>query len=94
MKMLGNSTHGLLSHQKQLLYCSCIVPLATYGCRLWYFSGAKIVNKLKLLRQMQRNTTLWIMGMFRTSPSGDVESLAGLIPIHLHLKKLTKHASL
>ncbi|KXN85215.1 hypothetical protein AN958_11580, partial [Leucoagaricus sp. SymC.cos] len=49
MKMLGNSTCRLLPHQKQLLYRSCIVPLTIYGCRLWYFSGAKIVSKLKLL---------------------------------------------
>ncbi|KXN84002.1 hypothetical protein AN958_00649 [Leucoagaricus sp. SymC.cos] len=34
MKMLGNSMCGLLPHQKQLLYHSCIVPLATYGCQL------------------------------------------------------------
>ncbi|KXN91271.1 hypothetical protein AN958_01406, partial [Leucoagaricus sp. SymC.cos] len=30
MKMLGNSTHGLLPHQKCLLYYSYIIPLATY----------------------------------------------------------------
>ncbi|KXN81828.1 hypothetical protein AN958_03659 [Leucoagaricus sp. SymC.cos] len=85
---------GLLPHQKQLLYRSCIVPLATYGCWLWYFSGAKIVSKLKLLQQMQRNAALWITGTFHTSPSGGVESLAGLIPIYLHLKKLTKQVAL
>ncbi|KXN86745.1 hypothetical protein AN958_09736 [Leucoagaricus sp. SymC.cos] len=94
MKMLGNSTCGLLPHQKQLLYRSCVIPLATYSCHLWYFAGAPIVNKLKLLRQMQRNAALWITGAFRTSPSGGIESLASLIPIHLHLKKLTKRACL
>ncbi|KXN89016.1 hypothetical protein AN958_06424, partial [Leucoagaricus sp. SymC.cos] len=31
MKMLGNSMHGLLPHQKHLLYHLCVVPLATYG---------------------------------------------------------------
>ncbi|KXN89798.1 hypothetical protein AN958_05139 [Leucoagaricus sp. SymC.cos] len=94
MKMLGNSMHGLLPHQKWLLYCSCVIPLATYRCHLWYFAGALIVNKLKLLRQMQRNAALWITSAFRTSPSGGIESLTGLIPIHLHLKKLTKHTCL
>ncbi|KXN92093.1 hypothetical protein AN958_09542 [Leucoagaricus sp. SymC.cos] len=94
MKMLSNSTRGLLPHQKRLLYHSCVIPLTTYGCRLWYFASTSIVNKLKLLRQMQRNAALWITGAFRTSPSGAVESLAGLIPIHLHPKKLTKHACL
>ncbi|KXN85394.1 hypothetical protein AN958_11366 [Leucoagaricus sp. SymC.cos] len=94
MKMLGNSTCGLLPHQKRLLYCSCVISLTTYGCCLWYFASALIINKLKLLQQMQQNAALWITGAFRTSPSGGVESLAGLIPIHLHLKKLTKCACL
>ena len=40
MGMLGNSTRGLLPLQKRLLYRSCVVLIATYGFRLWYFSGA------------------------------------------------------
>ena len=47
MGMLGNSTRGLLPLQKRLLplqkrllYRSCVVPIATYGFRLWYFAGA------------------------------------------------------
>jgi len=39
MGMLGDSTQGLLSLQKWLLYQSCIVPIATYGFHLWYFAG-------------------------------------------------------
>ena len=41
---------------------------------------------------MQRNAALWILGAFRTSPTGGIEALAGLIPIHLHLKKLAKRS--
>ena len=33
MGMLGNSSRGLLLLEKRLLYCSCIVPIATYGFR-------------------------------------------------------------
>ncbi|KAF5359454.1 hypothetical protein D9756_003188 [Leucocoprinus leucothites] len=43
---------------------------------------------LKSLSSMQRRAALWITGAFRTSPSGGAESIAGLIPIHLHLRKL------
>jgi len=39
---------------------------------------------------MQCKAALWILGAFRTSPTGGIEALAGLIPIHLHLKKLAK----
>jgi len=31
--MLGNSSRGLFLLEKCLLYCSCIVPIATYGFR-------------------------------------------------------------
>ena len=43
---------------------------------------------------MQRKAALWILGAFRTSPTGEIKALAGLIPIHLHLKKLTKQSYL
>ena len=45
---------------------------------------------MSLLAAMQRKAALWILGAFRTSPTGGIEALAGLIPIHLHLKKLVK----
>jgi len=43
---------------------------------------------------MQRKAALWILGAFRTSPTGEIEALASLIPIHLHLKKLAKRSCL
>ncbi|CAA7270015.1 unnamed protein product [Cyclocybe aegerita] len=44
------------------------------------------------LKWMQRKAALWIMGAFRTSPTGSLEALAGLIPVHLMLKKLATRA--
>jgi len=90
MGMLGNSSRGLLPLQKRLLYQSCVVPIATYSFRLWYFSRAPTKAQVSLLVSMQRKTALWILGAFRTFPTGGIEALAGLIPIHLHLKKLAK----
>jgi len=43
---------------------------------------------------IQHKAALWILGAFRTSPTGGIEALAGLIPIHLHLKKLVKRSCL
>jgi len=40
MGILGNSFRSLLPLQKHLLYHSCVVPIATYGFRLWFFAGA------------------------------------------------------
>jgi len=90
MGMLGNSSRGLLPLQKCLLYRSCVVPIATYGFRLWFFTGAPTKAQVLLLAAMQRKAALWILGAFCTSPTGGIEALVGLIPIHLHLKKLVK----
>ena len=38
---------------------------------------------------MQRRATIWILGAFHTSPSFGIEAIAGLIPIKLHLQKLS-----
>jgi len=90
MGMLGNSTQGLLSLQKWLLYQSCVVLIATYSFHLWYFAGAPTKVQVFLLATMQCKAALCILGAFCTSPTGGIEALVGLIPIHLHLKKLVK----
>jgi len=54
MGMLGNSSRGLLLLQKHLLYRSCVVPIATYGFRLWFFAGALTKAQVSLLAAMQR----------------------------------------
>ena len=45
---------------------------------------------MSLLTAMQYKAAYWILGVFYTSPTGGIEALADLIPIHLHLKKLVK----
>ncbi|KAJ3518375.1 hypothetical protein NMY22_g13710 [Coprinellus aureogranulatus] len=92
MRMLGNSTRGLSPRNKHILYRACVVPIATYGHRLWFYEGAKNVGALKTLSSMQRKAAIWITGVFRTSPAGGSELLAGLPPIRLHLRKLSERA--
>jgi len=88
MKMLGNSSQGLLPMQKWLLYRTCILPIAMYGFNLWFFKGTPIVKNANKLKKMQCKATLWITGAFWTSPSDSIEAIAGLIPITLHMHKL------
>ena len=75
--MLGNSTRGLLPLQKHLLYHYCVVPIATYGSRLWFFVRALTKAQVLLLAAMQRKAALWILSAFCTSPTGGIKALAG-----------------
>jgi hypothetical protein len=94
MRMLGNSTRGLSPRNKRILYRACVLHIATYSHRLWFFEGAKVKGILKSLTSMQRKAACWITGVFHTSSTGGVESLAGLPLIRLHLQKLSQRAIL
>ncbi|PPQ94196.1 hypothetical protein CVT25_003945, partial [Psilocybe cyanescens] len=76
--MFGSSTRGLRPVHKRVLYCACVLPIVTYGFRLWYFAAACCKGALHHLSTMQRPAALWITGAFRTLPTGGVEALAGL----------------
>jgi hypothetical protein len=90
MLALGNSVRGLRPKHKQMLYCACVLPIATYGSRLWLYEGAAMKGPLDSLQKMQRRACLWITGAFKTSPMGAAETLTGVPPIHLHVKKLVE----
>jgi hypothetical protein len=47
---------------------------------------------VELLCKMQRHACLWITGTFKTSPIRAAETLAGMPPIHLHVKKLVERS--
>jgi hypothetical protein len=88
MGMLSNSVRGLEPDQKRLLYRSCMVPVITYGFRLWYFKGARIKGLIKAMSQVQHTAARWICGNFRTTSGGGAECLSGLLPMHLTLRRL------
>jgi len=52
MKMLGNSTRGLLFFNKWLLYRIYALPIALYSLPFWYFKSALLFHPLKELRKM------------------------------------------
>ena len=53
MKLLGNSTRGINSIQKQQLYRCCTLPIILYGFTLWYYNKAPVYYHLNILRKMQ-----------------------------------------
>ena len=85
MKILGNSSRGLLPIQKHLLYRTCVLPITLYGFQLWFFKGISTVKNITELKKIQQRVALWITGTFQTSLS---EAITGLISITLYLCKL------
>jgi hypothetical protein len=75
-----------------MLYHTCVLPIATYGSRLWLYKGAAVKGPLDSLCKMQRGACLWITSAFKTSPVGTAKTLAGMPPIHLHVKKLVEQS--
>ena len=71
------------------IYRSCILSIALYSFQLWFYNKALLAYSLMKLRKMQRIAAIWILGAFHTSPTTIIEAIIGLIPIHLHLQKLS-----
>ena len=88
MKLLGNSSCGIIPVQKQLLYRSYVLPIALYGFQLWFYNHVPLSYPLKTLGKMQRRAAIWILRVFKIFPTKGVEAIAGLIPIKVHLQKL------
>jgi hypothetical protein len=88
MRILGNSSRGLTPKQKRTLYVSCVQPIATYGLRCWYKPGIRgFKTNIKLLNLTHNQGARWITGAFRTTPVGGMLAVAGLMPLHITLKK-------
>lgn len=56
--MLSNSSHSINPQQKQLLYRTCVLPIALYRFSLWYYNNPLLVYSLRELRKMQRRAVL------------------------------------
>ena len=86
--MLGNLSREINPLQKRRLYRCYVLPIALYSFLLWYYNKALLNYPLSTLWKIQQRAALWISSVFRTSPITGIEAISGLIPIHLHLKKL------
>jgi hypothetical protein len=84
------------------LYISVALPKITYGLDVWYTPPNKLAGQTKnsgsaaVLRQLQKTqriASLAITGALRTTPTGLVDSHAGIPPIELALLKATHRAS-
>jgi len=89
MKMLGNFLCSINSHQKWLLYRTCVLSIALYRFSLWYYNNAPLVYSFKELRKIQRRAELWILRAFHTSPTLEIKAIADFVLIHLYFQKIS-----
>ena len=52
MKLLGNSSCGILPLQKRLLYRCCILSITLYGFQLWFYNHVPLLYPFKALNKM------------------------------------------
>jgi len=45
---------------------------------------------MKILGKMQRRAAIWIVGVFKTSPTESIKAIARIIPIKFHLQKFIR----
>ena len=45
---------------------------------------------MKILEKMKRRTAIWIVGVFKTSPTESIKAIARIIPIKFHLQKFIR----
>ena len=94
MKLLGNSSCGISSLQKHLLYRCCILSIALYGFQLWFYNKAPLSYHIKILNKIQRRVAIWILGAFRTSLTEGIKAIASIIPIRFHLQKIARRSQI
>ncbi len=93
MGMLGNSVRGLQAKERRVLYRACVLPIAMYGHCLWYYNGAPVKGGHEdTWHNAAQSCYLDYWGVPHV-PTGGVQAIAGLLPIHLHIQKLSWRAS-
>ena len=90
IKLLGNSSWEINPIQKHQLYRYCVLSIALYGFQLWFYNKAPLLYHMKILEKIKRRTAIWIVGVFKTSPTESIKAIARIIPIKFHLQKFIR----
>jgi len=49
---------------------------------------------MKILDKMQKRAAIWILGVFKTSPTEGIKAITGIIPIKFYLQKLARRSQI
>ena len=94
LRCLGNTIHGISPANLRLLFKTCVIPVMTYGCPLWFRSDSPRKGHMKKLQVVQNKVLRHIAGAFCTTPSPILHLLTFCPPIEVLVRKLVQSASL
>ena len=88
LSCLSNTIRGLNVANERTLYNTCIIPVLTYACPIWYNPNKpqrSLINKLEVI---QNKGLQKVLGAFRTTPNTSLNVLLYVPPIELTIRKL------
>src|SRR5579864_3263258 len=94
IKCLGNTIKGLNQENLRHLFKTCVIPVLTYGCQLWYDPDHPKKSFLRKLQVVQNNALRHIAGAFRTTPIDTMHLLSFQPPIEVTIRKLCESAAI
>ena len=93
LQVLGNTIRGLSMANWRLVMNAVCLPVLTYGCQLWYRPhGSK--GLINMLQRVQNAMVKVVAGSFHTAPREALLQLTRMLPMRLHVEKLTLTSAL
>ena len=56
LSCLGNTLHSMNQYHLHLLYKTCVIPVITYGCQLWFDPTNPPKSLIQIVQKVQNNT--------------------------------------
>ena len=72
----------------QLVLNTICLPILSYGCQLWYLTGAA-KGLINTLQSIQNEMVKMVMGSFRTAPQEALLHITRMLPMRHYIEKLT-----
>ena len=88
LQMLCNTIRGMDQTHMRMMYNTCVLPVLTYGCPIWYNKHKPQKHLLNELKKVQNVALRRILGAFRTTQTSALNVLTHVPPIELTIRKL------
>ena len=93
LQVLGNSIRGLSMANWRLVLNAVCLPVMSYGCQLWYLTGAA-KGLINMLQRVQNEMVKLVTGSFRTAPQEALLHITRMLPMRHYIEKLTHTSAL